>query len=296
MKKCEPTINSKILSLNCEPKEEHIPKSQKIGIKLMKYIPKSILNKVTESCERWKKGGDVKEFIKDYKIDWKNAKKCKDDKTLKQCVEKFTSKNEFFQREISDIIIQDSYLVSPAECRLTYYNTITESKELWIKGKNFTIKNLLNNESIYDKFLNGSIMICRLAPDDYHRFHFPVDCVYMGGYKLNGEYYSVNPIIVNSSVDVYTENKREIHSLYNSYFGNIAFIIIGATCVGSIEVENLKEGKFYTKGKLFGKFGFGGSTIVMLFEKQIKNINSIILNNSLNKKETYVKVGNNLLF
>jgi len=294
MKKC-PETNANVLTLDCKPKEEHIPFSQKIGIKTMKFVPKTILNKITKSCERWKKGGDVKDFIRDYKIDWKNAKKCQDVKTLEQCVKKFNSKNEFFQREISDIIIQDSYLVSPAECRLTYYNTVSESKQFWIKGKNFTIKNLLDNEPVYEKFLNGSVMICRLAPDDYHRFHFPVDCVYMGNHKVEGEYYSVNPIVVNSSIDVYTENKREIHCLYSNYFGNIAYVIIGATCVGSIEVENLKETKFYTKGTLFGKFGFGGSTIVMLFEKQIKDINSIILNNSLNKKETYVKVGDNLL-
>ena len=285
---------NKILTKNCELKKNILPFSQKLGIHLMKLSPKSLLKSITNNCSKWKEPTDpskIADFIKEYEIDWKQCKKCKNSKNIEECSKNFHTLNEFFQREIPISINQlpKNIVISPAECRLMYYSNVRSAKKFWIKGETFTIKKLLNRN--LPIFKNCSIIICRLAPDDYHRFHFPIDCIYMGNEKIDGDYYSVNPIIVNSSIDVYTVNKREIHYLYSNVFGNVVFIIIGATCTGSIEVENLKHTKFYTKGTLFGKFGFGGSTIVMLFEKNKLNIDKPIILNTKNMNETYLKVG-----
>lgn len=286
-------------SLSYKPKEQHIPLSQKIAIHSIKYFPKvlthTVLNTVTNYCSKWKNTKDSKKdiisFIKQYNINWKESKKCKNINTIEKCASKFNTKNDFFQRERTGIKIQSQRdtrsIVSPADCRLVMYNHISSSTKYWIKGKEFTLDKLLGNNNIYNF---KKIAICRLAPDDYHRFHFPIHCIYMGFYRIKGQYYSVDPRIVNSSIDVLGENKREVHMLYNPVIGNVCCVIIGATCTGSIEMEKLKEGEIYKKGELFGKFGFGGSTIVMLFEKHVTLCDNII-KNSKKHVETYIRVG-----
>ena len=111
-----------------------------------------------------------------------------------------------------------------------------------------------------------------------------------GSYKIDGEYYSVDPRIVNSKINAFGDNKREVHMLYNPFLGNVFYVVISATCTGSIETD-VKEGETYKKGDLFGKFGFGGSTVVMLLKKDIditlcKNFKK----NSEKGVETYVRV------
>lgn len=281
-------------------KKENLPLLQKIGINLSKITPHFILNKITNNvCANWNKGGKehILNYIKQYDVNWKECKKCFNVKTVQECAKKFKTKNEFFQREFHPSVIdihkkdQLNALVSPADCRIVFYKNVDKSKKYWIKGRNFTTAKLLNSNKLAERF-NGPIAICRLTPQDYHRFHFPIDCTYVKGYKIDGNYNSVDKRIVNSSIDTLGENKREVHFIYNRYFGYIAYVIIGAACIGSIETD-VEKYKKYKKGDYFGKFGFGGSTIVLLFEKNL-SILPILLQNSKNSIETYVRVGNYL--
>lgn len=68
---------------------------------------------------------------------------------------------------------------------------------LRIKGQAFTIPSLLcgddTKERSFDHILSvpeASVAVCRLAPQDYHRFHAPFDaeCIYRKDIK--GELYS----------------------------------------------------------------------------------------------------------
>lgn len=45
-----------------------------------------------------------------------------------------------------------------------------------MKGSEFTIERLLTDKlsDIAPRFIGGSMVIARLAPQDYHRWHFPV--------------------------------------------------------------------------------------------------------------------------
>lgn len=81
------------------------------------------------------------------------------------------------------------------------FNTIDEAATIWIKGREFTIKRLLGDAYPEDakRFAGGALGIFRLAPQDYHRFHIPVDGL-MGEPKLiKGEYYTVNPMAIRSA-------------------------------------------------------------------------------------------------
>jgi phosphatidylserine decarboxylase len=63
--------------------------------------------------------------------------------------------------------------------------------------------------------------------------------------------------------------------------------------VGSI-IETFQPKTLVQKGQEMGYFAFGGSTIVLLIDKSKINIDKDILNNTKNKIETYVKMGESI--
>jgi len=82
----------------------------------------------------------------------------------------------------------------------------------------------------------GSLVIGRLAPQDYHRWHCPVAGVLGPRTRIDGALFTVNPIAVNRTVDVFTENTRELYEVDTEQFGKVLLIAVGATMVGSIHL------------------------------------------------------------
>jgi phosphatidylserine decarboxylase len=85
-------------------------------------------------------------------------------------------------------------LVSGADCRLMAFETTSEATKLWIKGREFTIARLLGDayKDQAERYVGGALVIFRLAPQDYHRFHSPVDGTIGPMTYISGEYYTVN--------------------------------------------------------------------------------------------------------
>ena len=109
--------------------------------------------------------------------------------------------NDFFSRKLKPGArvtaepANDRIISSSADCRLTVFDSVEEAKELWIKGQKFDLAGLLGDEKLAEGvFTPGSdIVLFRLAPADYHRFHWPVGPAVLGPTKhLEGAYYTVN--------------------------------------------------------------------------------------------------------
>jgi phosphatidylserine decarboxylase len=83
---------------------------------------------------------------------------------------------------------------------------------------------------------------------------------------IDGDLYTVNPIAVNKNVNVFTMNKRVVCPLESPEFGTVGMIAVGATMVGSINFLR-HEGDKVKKGDQHGYFAFGGSTVLVFFEK-----------------------------
>ena len=69
-----------------------------------------------------------------------------------------------------------------------------------IKGKKFTVSTLLNGSDTPDpayKTLTDDpgcdVAVCRLAPQDYHRFHSPVDGTLVSLKNIHGECITIVP-------------------------------------------------------------------------------------------------------
>ncbi|HYQ56234.1 MAG TPA: phosphatidylserine decarboxylase, partial [Draconibacterium sp.] len=139
----------------------------------------------------------------------------------------------------------------------------------------------------------GEMAIVRLAPPDYHRFHFPASGTASKSIKINGHYFSVSPLALQKSLEIFCENKREYCTLSTEEYGDILIVDVGATMVGSI-IQTYEANTQVKKGDEKGYFAFGGSTLVLLFEKGKITFDADLVENTKKGMETTVKVGENI--
>ncbi|THV04718.1 hypothetical protein K435DRAFT_774272 [Dendrothele bispora CBS 962.96] len=213
-------------------------------------------------------------------------------------LENFKTFNQFFYRKLKPSARpaekpDDPYrLVSAADCRFMAFESVSEATRLWIKGREFTVARLLGDKykDQADRYNGGAVCIFRLAPQDYHRFHSPVDGTIGPMTYIAGEYYTVNPQAIRTALDVYGENARKIVPIDSPQFGRVMAVCIGAMMVGSI-ITTVEEGQTVKRGEEFGYFAFGGSTIVVLFESGVVEWDEDLLINGRASLETLVRVG-----
>lgn len=210
-------------------------------------------------------------------------------------VEDFKNFNEFFYRELKPNARPCSapdnphIIVSPADCRSVVFNTLDAATSIWIKGREFSIKRLLGDAYPEDakRYENGALGIFRLAPQDYHRFHIPVDGILRKPKLIAGEYYTVNPMAIRSALDVYGENVRVLCPIDTELFGRVMVVCVGAMMVGSTVITR-NEGDEVKRAEELGYFKFGGSTIVTLFEPGKMVFDDDLVDNSSSALETLV--------
>jgi phosphatidylserine decarboxylase len=220
-------------------------------------------------------------FIEDFDIDMSVAQK-----------QEFSNFNDFFTRKLKNnarpIDTSTTIVVSPADGKILAYANISNT-DFFIKGYRFDVTSFLDNPELAQKYQNGALLIIRLAPMDYHRFHFPVTGNLSPNKKIDGDYYSVNPFALRKKAEIFCLNKREYTILSNPLIGDVVMAEVGATMVGSI-VQTF-NGSTVNKGEEKGYFKFGGSTVVLLFEKSKIHIDEDILINTAKGYETTVKMG-----
>ena len=180
----------------------------------------------------------------------------------------FTSFNDFFTRHLKPaarpIAPQNTTAIIPADGRYLFYQNIEKADGFVVKGQKFDLADLLQDEKLAEKYAQGSMAIARLCPTDYHRFHFPVDCIPGKTEFINGWLYSVNPVAIKQNVEIFTQNKRTLCILDTPLFGKVLFMEVGATCVGAIH-ETYTPGTPYLKGDEKGYFSFGASSLIVIF-------------------------------
>ncbi|KAH7671062.1 Phosphatidylserine decarboxylase protein [Dioscorea alata] len=266
----------------------------KVGLILIDTGAKEILQSLSEKQGRrmnsLESAKDIPKFLEFFKDQIRLDE-------IKYPIEHFKTFNEFFIRELKPWARpiaheeDDNIAVCAADSRLMAFKSVDDSLRLWIKGRKFSIQGLLGVDLSSQAFMHGSLVIFRLAPQDYHRFHLPVSGVIESFLEIPGCLYTVNPIAVNSKYcNVFTENKRTVSIISTKEFGKVAFVAIGATMVGSMTFVR-KQGDYVHKGDEFGYFEFGGSTVICIFEKDAIQIDEDLVANSERSLETLVSVG-----
>ncbi|KAG6108323.1 hypothetical protein E4U13_006504 [Claviceps humidiphila] len=213
-------------------------------------------------------------------------------------IEQFKNFNEFFYRALKPDARpcsgpdQPGIIVSPADCRTVVFNHMAPARQVWVKGREFSIERLLGDAYPEDapRYENGALGIFRLAPQDYHRFHIPVDGIMGKPKTIAGEYYTVNPMAIRSTLDVYGENVRVVVPIDSVAHGRVMVICVGAMMVGSTVITR-EEGESVKRAEELGYFKFGGSTVLLLFEPGKMVFDDDLVDNSGGALETLIRVG-----
>jgi phosphatidylserine decarboxylase len=135
-----------------------------------------------------------------------------------------------------------------------------------------------------------TLLLARLCPVDYHRYHYPDGGKTQKHYSIHGQYHSVNPTALRFKEDIFISNERRVSILETKNFGKLAFIEVGAVMVGKI-VQTHDETKAFRRGQEKGYFLFGGSTVIVLGEPGLWTPSKDLLENTKNGIETYIQLG-----
>ncbi|WP_435928057.1 archaetidylserine decarboxylase [Dryocola sp. BD613] len=220
-------------------------------------------------------------FVKYYKVNMAEAQK--------PDTASYRTFNDFFIRPLRDEVrpvnTDPNILVMPADGVISQLGRIEEDKILQAKGHNYSMEALLaGNYLMADLFRNGSFVTTYLSPRDYHRVHMPCNGILREMIYVPGDLFSVNHLTAQNVPNLFARNERVI-CLFDTEFGPMAQILVGATIVGSIEtvwagtITPPREGviKRWTwpagesegsiallKGQEMGRFKLG-STVINLF-------------------------------
>jgi phosphatidylserine decarboxylase len=209
----------------------------------------------------------------------------------------FRNFNEFFYRTLRPgarpVAPGEDVAVFPADGRHLAYPDVDAAEGFYVKGKKFSLAALLGSEELGAEFAGGSMLISRLCPVDYHRFHFPVAGVPGEARLINGWLYSVSPLALRLHPGYLVENKRMVTLIETTRFGRVAQIEIGATMVGTIQ-QGYVPGRAVAKCAEKGLFAFGGSCVVTLFARGRIVFDPDLVEHSAQQREVYARVGERL--
>lgn len=211
----------------------------------------------------------IKKFIKNNNIDM--SQYYSDD---------FKCFNDCFCRRVREefrpIDADPTALISPCDGLLTVYD-IADGLILPVKQSSYSVASLLRDEALAERYKDGLCLVFRLCVDNYHRYHY-----FDGGRKeknvfIPGFLHTVRPTALEA-LPVFVENCREYTVMHTENFGDAVQIEVGAMLVGKI--DNYHEEHGFKRGEEKGRFLYGGSTVILLLEKDRAVIDEKFLKNS----------------
>ena len=227
----------------------------------------------------------VKPFIAHYGLD---------PNEFSDSVDHYKTFNEFFYRKLKPsarpIDADPQSLCYPADGRHLGFADASAIQSVFVKGQRFDLSKLLDSEKLAQQYEKGALLLSRLCPVDYHRFHFPAAGTVGNTRLINGPLFSVSPIALKKNLSYFWQNKRTITELHTKDHGTLLLLEIGATCVGSIH-QTFHPGSSIQKGEEKGYFSFGGSSTILLFPPGSVALDPQLLEHSNQCIETYAPMG-----
>lgn len=205
-------------------------------------------------------------------------------------VNAYESFNAFFTRRLKPGARPvGNGFTSPADGRLRLFLGANADTPFPLKGATRNLRTVFNPDAPPGRY---DVAVVRLAPVDYHRFHFPYDCCTPEPvHTISGHYHSVNPIALLRHPDVYAGNERQILQC-DAAFGRFWMVDVGAFGVGTI-VQTF-SGTQHVKGEEKGYFKFGGSTVILIAPAGSLLFDEDLARNSAKGLETRILCGEHI--
>jgi phosphatidylserine decarboxylase len=209
----------------------------------------------------------------------------------------FTSFNDFFIRKLKPdarpLDPDPNSAVFPCDGRHLAFPDVSQVNSVFVKGQRFDLPALLGSTDLASRYAKGSLVLSRLCPIDYHRYHFPAAGTPSESVLLNGPLFSVSPLALRRNLSYLWQNKRVLTELATDTFGTILTVEIGATNVGSIN-QTFTPGQPVARGDERGFFAFGASSTITLFEPGRIRLAADLLEQSARQIELYAVMGDTL--
>tara|TARA_R110002072_G_scaffold303099_1_gene493530 strand:- start:275564 stop:276457 length:894 start_codon:yes stop_codon:yes gene_type:complete len=211
--------------------------------------------------------------------------------------DEFKNFNEFFFRKLKPearpIDSNPLSICFPADGRHLCIPDLSSGDGLFVKGAMFNLRTLIGDDELASRYENGSLLLSRLCPTDYHRFHFPTSGTPTPARLLNGHLFSVNPIALCQNIQILATNKRVLTKLVTESCGTVLLIEVGATCVGGI-CQTYEPDAAVAKGEEKGYFRFGGSSTIVIFEPGQVVFDDDLIKHSSQHRELYARMGDSM--
>jgi phosphatidylserine decarboxylase len=205
---------------------------------------------------------------------------------LDECVQNggWASFDAFFTRALREGVRRvdpdPRAVVSPADGRIESMGTIDEGGTFVVKGRPYSVAELVGDAQEARRFLGGAGCVVYLSPRDYHRVHAPVAGSISRIRSMPGDYYPVNAIGMRHVSNLFCRNRRvaiEIDTA--SGLGRVTVVMVVAMIVGRITAIGFDDADVplgdhtldvpipVASGDEIGIFHLG-STAVVLAEKR----------------------------
>lgn len=221
----------------------------------------------------------IQPFVEKYDIDLNESER-----------NSFRSFNDFFTRRLKPsarpIATAVNHVMAVADSKLMAY-PISSTGVFNVKGQNYTLEELVRDKDVAQPFQGGHCLVYRLTMDDYHRYCYPDSGKKVSGKSIPGVLHSVRPL-AHRHARVFSENTRQWQLLETEHFGRILFIEVGAMLVGKIHDHGLAK---FKKGQEKGYFAYGGSSIVVCYEKEKILLDADISSHNHEGREVKVQYG-----
>ncbi|SDH95625.1 phosphatidylserine decarboxylase [Vibrio xiamenensis] len=270
----------------------------KLKVRLQYWIPQHGLTRLMGKLASAKAGSlttaVIRWFIKQYKVNMAEA--------LHSDPTHYKSFNEFFVRELQPgarpITEGQEIITHPADACVSQFGAIDNGQLIQAKGHLYSALELLGgDEKLAQEFTDGAFATLYLSPRDYHRVHMPCDGTLRQMIYVPGDLFSVNPLTAENVPNLFARNERVV-CIFDTEFGPMAQVLVGATIVGSIElvwagtVTPPRGNTVYRwdypaqgdtsvvlkKGQEMGRFKLG-STVINLFAKDSVRFDESMLHN-----------------
>ena len=207
--------------------------------------------------------------------------------------------NDFFSRELKagvrPVDGRAESVVFPADGRHFGWQKLGLEEGVFVKGQRWDLGPLVGNwVDQPERFEGGTLVLSRLCPTDYHHFHFPVSGTLLDRTWMGRRLYSVSPFALRKNLGYLWENKRCLTRIEAGRLGEVLYIEVGATNVGSIQHHSTGEGEKIERGEPAGWFEFGGSSLVTLFERNKVTLCDDLVERSREGVELYARMGDRM--
>jgi phosphatidylserine decarboxylase len=219
---------------------EHLMQSlslhDRIGRILWRLLPKRALSRIMGSIwsiplPRIVRVPVLSVFAKAFHVDSSEAE---------QPLREYRSIHDFFVRRLKPgtrpVQTEANVVCCPADGRVVEAGYATAGKMMNVKGRGFSLTDLLADSETARALVGGPYLIVYLSPRDYHRVHAPATGSIIAWHHVPGCLFSVNEANLRREAGLFARNERLVTIIDGDEVGLCACVMVAAFGVGNITV------------------------------------------------------------